>query len=72
MHSHDYLLSCVLPTIWQLLSGDLLEQEEAGFEPSAEVWKSAALTVSHYTIDQNSNFKYWFIWSAGVDFIKFK
>ena len=38
-----------LQTIWQLLSGDLLEQEQVGFEPGVAGWKSPALPLSHPT-----------------------
>ena len=35
--------------MWQLISGDLLKQEQAGFVPWADGWKSPALPVSHRT-----------------------
>ena len=34
---------------WQLLSGDLLEQDQAGFEPGAAGWKLPALPLSYCT-----------------------
>ena len=41
IYSHAYL-----QTIWQLLCGDILEQEQAGCEPAAG-WKLPALPLNH-------------------------